>query len=172
MKHVNLLYRLVKVILIAGILFVPAWLYAAPRSGQAAPNFKLSTTSGQQVSLEGYRGSVLVLDFFATWCQPCRISIPHLVEMNNKYGKQGLQVLGMSADEDGEKAVKAFANQYRITYPIALAGESTQVDFGVRSVPVMFVIDKKGRVAEVFRGFTDEVARSSEQLIKKLLAEK
>jgi peroxiredoxin len=172
MKHVNLLYRLVKVILIAGILFVPAWLYAAPRSGQAAPNFKLSTTSGQQVSLEGYRGRVLVLDFFATWCQPCRISIPHLVEMNNKYGKQGLQVLGMSADEDGEKAVKAFANQYRITYPIALAGESTQVDFGVRSVPVMFVIDKKGRVAEVFRGFTDEVARSSEQLIKKLLAEK
>jgi peroxiredoxin len=78
----------------------------------------------------------------------------------------------MSADEDGEKVVKAFAEQHRITYPVALAGESTLVDFGVRSVPVMFVIDKKCRVAEVFRGFTDDVARSTEQLIKKLLAEK
>jgi peroxiredoxin len=172
MKHVNLLYRLVKVILVAGILFVPARLYAAPRSGQAAPNFKVSTISGQQVSLENYRGRVLVLDFFATWCQPCRISIPHLVEMNRKYGNQGLYVLGMSADDDGERVVKAFADRNRITYPIALAGESTLVDFGVRSVPVMFVIDKKGRVAEVFRGFTDEVGRSSELLIKKLLAER
>jgi peroxiredoxin len=172
MKHVNPLCRLVMISLVAGIMFGPARLYAAPRSGQAAPNFKVSTTSGQQVSLENYRGYVLVLDFFATWCQPCRASIPHLVEMNRKYGKQGLHVLGMSADEDGERVVKAFADKNRIIYPIALAGESTLADFGVRSVPVMFVIDKKGRVAEVFRGFTDEVARSTEQLIKKLLAER
>ena len=81
-------------------------------------------------------------------------------------------MLGMSADEDGERAVKVFAEKNRMTYPIALAGESTLVDYGVRSVPVMFVIDRKGRVAEVFRGFTEEVARSSELLIKKLLAER
>ena len=172
MKHISLLNRLVIVVMVAGIIFGPGRLYAAPRSGQAAPNFKISTTSGQQVSLDNYRGRVLVLDFFATWCQPCRASIPHLVEMNRKYGAQGLYVLGMSADEDGERAVKAFADQNHITYPVALAGESTLIDFGVRSVPVMFVIDKKGRVAEVFRGFTDEVARSTEQLIKKLLAER
>ena len=172
MKHVTLLYRLVMVIVAAGTMFGPARSFAAPRSGQAAPNFKVSTISGQQVSLENYRGHVLVLDFFATWCQPCRASIPHLVEMNRKYGNQGLYVLGMSADEDGVRVVKAFADRNRITYPIALAGESTQVDFGVRSVPVMFVIDKKGRIAEVFRGFSDEVARSTEQLIKKLLAER
>jgi peroxiredoxin len=172
MKHMPLMYHLVTLIMVAGIVFGPDRLYAAPRSGQAAPNFKVSTTSGQQVSLESYRGRVLVLDFFATWCKPCRASIPHLVEMNRKYGQQGLNVLGMSADEDGERAVKTFAEKNRMTYPIALAGESTLVDYGVRSVPVMFVIDKKGRVAEVFRGFTDEVARSSEQLIKKLLAER
>jgi cytochrome c biogenesis protein CcmG, thiol:disulfide interchange protein DsbE len=172
MKHMPLMYHLLTVIVVAGILFGPARLYAAPRSGQAAPNFKVSTLSGQQVSLENYRGRVLVLDFFATWCKPCRASIPHLVEMNRKYGQQGLYVLGMSADEDGEKVVKAFADKNHMSYPVALAGESTLVDFGVRSVPVMFVIDKKGRVAEVFRGFTDEVARSSELLIKKLLAER
>ena len=171
MKQMTLLCRLV-VVIMTGIMSGAPNLYAAPRSGQAAPNFKANTTSGQQVSLENYRGRVLILDFFATWCQPCRASIPHLVEMNKKYGQQGLYVLGMSADEDGERAVKAFADKYRITYPIALAGESTLEDFGVRSVPVMFVIDKKGRVAEVFRGFTNEVAGSTEQLIKKLLAER
>ena len=172
MKHIILLYRLVMVALAFGIVSGPASSYAAPRSGQAAPNFKVSTLSGQQVSLENYRGRVLVLDFFATWCKPCRLSIPHLVEMNRKFGQQGLYVLGMSADEDGERLVKAFAEKNRMTYPIALAGETTLTDYGVRSVPVMFVIDKKGRVAEVFRGFTDEVGRSSELLIKKLLAER
>ena len=172
MKYPPLLFRFVLLFVVAGILFGPSRLNASSRSGQAAPNFNVSTLSGQQVSLDNYRGYVLVLDFFATWCQPCRASIPHLAEMNRKYGTQGLQVLGMSANEDGEKSVKAFADQNRINYPIALAGELTMGDFGVRSVPVMFVIDKKGRVAGVFRGFTDDVARSTEQLIKKLLAEK
>jgi peroxiredoxin len=172
MKHLIPLYRLVMVIVAAGILLGPVRLYAAPRSGQNAPNFKVTTIAGQQISLENYRGRVLVLDFFATWCQPCRASVLHLVEMNRKYGAEGLSVLGIGADEDGERAVKAFADKNRITYPVALAGESTLADYGVRSVPVMFVIDKKGRVSEVFRGFRDEVARSTEQLILKLLAEK
>jgi peroxiredoxin len=162
MKPVVMLHQLVMIAVITVILSGPSRLYAMPRSGQPIPDFKVTTTSGQPVSLENYRGHVLVVDFFATWCQPCRASIPHLVEMNRKYGKQGLHVLGMSADEDGEKAVKAFAEQNRITYPVALAGESTLADFGVRSVPVMFIVDKKGRVAEVFRGFTDEVARSTD----------
>jgi len=172
MKCFSQIYRLVLVTAIAIVVLAPFRLEAAPRAGQPSPNFKVITTSGQQVSLENYRGYVLVIDFFATWCQPCRESIPHLIEMNRKYGKQGLQVLGMSADEDGERLVKDFADEHHITYPIALAGESALTDFGVRSVPVMFIIDKKGRVAEVFRGFTDEVGRSTELLIKKLLAEK
>lgn len=166
------LCRLLMLIIAAGIMFGPVGSLASPRAGQAAPNFMVHTTTGQQVSLDNYHGRVLVLDFFATWCQPCRMSIPHLVEMNRKYGPQGLQVLGLSADEDGERAVRAFAEKNRITYPVALAGETTLVDYGVRRIPVMFVIDKKGRVAEIFRGFTDEVGRSTEQLIKKLLAEK
>jgi peroxiredoxin len=172
MKSYTPVHGLVLAIVFMIVVFAPLGLHAAPRVGQPAPNFKVITTSGQPVSLENYRGYVLIVDFFATWCRPCRESIPHLIEMNRKYGKQGLQVLGLSADEDGERLVKAFADEHRITYPIALAGESTLVDFGVRSVPVMFIIDKKGKVAEVFRGFTSEVGRSTEQLIKKLLAEK
>lgn len=158
--------------LTASLLALPSRLEAAPRQGQPAPNFKVITTTGQPVTLENYRGHVLVVDFFATWCQPCRQSIPHLVEMNRKYGKQGLQILGLSADEDGERDVKAFANEHHINYPLALAGDAATVDFGVRSVPVMFVIDKKGVIAEVYRGFSDEMGRKVEQLIKRLLAEK
>jgi peroxiredoxin len=92
--------------------------------------------------------------------------------MNRRYGKQGLKVLGLSVDEDGERLVRAFAEEHRISYPVALVGETTMVDYGVRSVPVMLIIDKKGRVAETFRGFSDTIGRSSEQLIKKLLEEK
>ena len=159
-------------LLLIAIALLPAKLYALPRPGQPAPNFKVVTTSGQTVTQENYRGHVLVIDFFATWCIPCREAVPHLVEMNRKFGKQGLQVLGMSADEDGERVVRSFAEERHINYPLALADEAVQADFGIRAVPVMFVIDKKGKVVEVFRGFSDEIGRSMEQLIKKLLAEK
>jgi cytochrome c biogenesis protein CcmG, thiol:disulfide interchange protein DsbE len=165
--------RLVTSLVIAGfIALLPAQLLALPRQGQPAPAFKVVTTSGQAVSLDNYQGYVLVIDFFATWCQPCRMSIPHLVKMNQKYGKQGLQILGLSADEDGQLAVKSFSAEHHINYPVALAGDTLTDEFGVRSVPVMIVIDKKGKVAEVFRGFSDEIAASMESLVKKLLAER
>src|SRR6185369_4162154 len=145
---------------------------AAPRPEQPAPNFKVISTTGQTISQDNYRGYVLIIDFFATWCQPCRQSIPHLVEMNRKYGKQGLQILGLSVDEDGERGVKSFTDEFRVNYPVALAGDSAQSDFGVRSVPIMYLIDKKGKVVEVYRGFSDEKGSTLEQSIKRLLTEK
>jgi cytochrome oxidase Cu insertion factor (SCO1/SenC/PrrC family) len=68
--------------------------------------------------------------------------------------------------------VKTFTDEFRVNYPLALAGDATTVDFGVRSVPVMYLIDKKGKVAGVYRGYTNEMAREVEQAIKRLLAEK
>lgn len=171
MKRYRTFHRIALTFLLLACL-IPSQAQAIPRTGQPSPNFKVVTTSGQSVSLDNYRGHVLVIDFFATWCIPCRSSIPHLVEMNRKYGKQGLQVLGLSADEDGEKDVREFAGQYRINYPLALAGEAVQADFGIRSVPVMYIVDKKGKIVEIYRGFSDEMGNSMERLIKKLLAEK
>lgn len=155
---------LIGLVMVALLTCLPGRLLALPQTGQPAPPFKVITTSGQPVSLDNYRGYVLVIDFFATWCQPCRRSIPHLIRMNQKYGKQGLQILGMSADEDGERVIKSFIEERRINYPVALAGESVTSDFGVRSVPVMFIIDKKGKVAEVYRGFSDEIGHSMEEI--------
>lgn len=164
--------RTVLVILVASLLLLPGGSDAAPRIGQSSPTFKVISTSGQTITQENYRGHVLILDFFATWCQPCRMSIPHLVEMNRKYGRQGLHILGLSVDEDGERVVTTFADEHRVNYPLALAGDSITADFGVRSVPIMYVIDKKGRVAEVFRGYSNESARALDSSIKRLLAEK
>lgn len=157
---------------VLALALLPAQVHAALRAGQPAPNFKVITTSGQPVSMDNYRGYVLVIDFFATWCPPCNESIPHLVDINRKYGKQGLQILGLSMDEDGEQIVKSFIDERRINYPVALASEQVQIDYGIVSVPVMFVIDKKGKVSEIYRGYSDETGRSMEALIKKLLAEK
>lgn len=165
-------YRYALVFLVAVCTLLPLNVQAIPRAGQPVPGFKVVSTSGQTVSLDNYRGHVLVIDFFATWCPPCRESIPHLIEMNRKYGKQGLQILGLSLDEDGERVVRTFTEEHRINYPVALAGETVAVDFGIRSVPVMFVIDKKGRIAEIYRGFNDDIGRSMEGLVKKLLSEK
>jgi len=168
----HVLTGILQVTLAASLLTIPGTVDAAPRPGQPAPNFKVISTTGQTISQENYRGHVLILDFFATWCQPCRQSIPHLVEMNRKFGRQGLQILGLSVDEEGERTVKTFTDEFRVNYPLAMAGDKTAVDFGVRSVPVMFLIDKQGRIAEVYRGFSNEIARSVEQSIKRLLAEK
>lgn len=165
-------YLLLLVTVAASFLSAPGLADAAPRPGQPAPNFKVISTTGQTISQENYRGHVLILDFFATWCQPCRLSIPHLVEINRKYGKQGLQILGLSVDDEGERVIRTFTDEFRVNYPVALAGDSTTTGFGVRSVPVMFLVDKKGKIVEVYRGYTDEMARSMEQSIKRLLAEK
>jgi len=151
-------------------MLLPVGAIAAPQAGQPAPEFKVVTTTGQIMSNDSFSNHVLVLDFFATWCIPCRKSIPHLVDMHRKYGKQGLQILGMSAD-DGEKAVNSFASWHHVSYPLAIAGETVQTAYAIRSVPVMYIIDKRGRVAAIYRGFSDETARNAERLIKKLLAE-
>lgn len=172
MSFASPLIRILLFAIAASFLAAPGQVDAAPRPGQPAPNFKTISTSGQTITQENYRGHVLIVDFFATWCQPCRLAIPHLVEMNRKYGKQGLQVLGLSVDEDGERVVKAFMDEFHVNYPLALAGEAATADFGIRSVPIMFLIDKKGKVAEVYRGYTSDLARSLEVSIKRLLAEK
>lgn len=164
--------RILLVTIAASFLTTSGTVDAAPRPGQPAPNFKVISFTGQAISQDNYRGHVLILDFFTTWCQPCRQSIPHLVEMNRTYGTQGLQILGLSVDNGGERLIKAFSDEFHINYQLASAGNSTTVGYGVGSVPIMYLIDKKGKIAEVYRGYSGEMARSVERSIRRLLAEK
>lgn len=103
---------------------------------------------------------------------PCREAIPHLNGISRKYGRQGLQVLGLSLDDGDEGAVKDFIASKRIVYPVALAGQDVQTDYGLRSLPTVYVIDKRGNVADRFMGGSDATLKNMETLIKKLLAEK
>jgi cytochrome c biogenesis protein CcmG/thiol:disulfide interchange protein DsbE len=156
-------------LLTACVLSGPA--IAIIQKGEPAPPFKLVSTSGQHITLANYRGYVLLIDFFATWCSPCRDSLPHLIKLNRKYGSQGLQILGLSLDEDGEKAVREFSIANKINYPMALASDALQLEYSIRSVPTLYVIGKKGIVVEKFMGYNEETGRRIEQLIKQQLSE-
>lgn len=164
---------------VAGILFVAVAMAmvflattaeAALKKGEPAPPIKVTTTSGQPVTLANYKGYVLLIDFFASWCHPCEKSIPHLIELNKKYGKQGLQILGLSLDEDSYDLID-FIKPKKLNYPVALADEDLQEKYGLRSIPTMVIVDKKGNVVEQIMGLNDEVIHSLELTVKKLVSE-
>jgi peroxiredoxin len=156
---------------VAGLLLYTQPAAAVLQKGDKAPPIKLVTTSGQPITLSNYKGYVLIMDFFATWCIPCKESIPHLNSLNQKYGKQGLQILGVSVDEGNDHEVKNFIAERRIGYPVAVAGDDMQTDYGLRSIPTIYLINKKGMVAEKFQGYSDQTAKAMEDSIKRLLAE-
>ena len=112
-----------------------------------------------------------MLDFFASWCMPCRDIIPHLNELNGKFGSKGLQILGMSVDEEGDKSAKSFLAERKFTYPIAFASEDLQTEYGLRSIPAIFLINKKGIVAEKYTGYSESTKKAIEAAIRRLLAE-
>jgi peroxiredoxin len=156
---------------VAGLLFSTQPAQAILQKGDKAPPIKMVTTSGQPITMNNYKGYVLVMDFFATWCIPCKESIPHLNSLNRKYGKQGLQILGVSVDEGNDREVKGFVAERKISYPVAIADEELQTEYGLRSIPTVYVINKKGMVAEKFQGYSDQTAKAMEETIKRLLAE-
>ncbi len=143
---------------------------AIPRKGQPAPDFRVFSLTGQPLSITGLKGSVVILDFWATWCPPCRESIPFLAGLYRKYGKQGLQIVGMNVDEGSERSLKAFVQEKRIPYQIVSAGNRIQDAYGIRALPVLFLIDKRGIVQEQFMGFSDNAGQLIEALVKKQLA--
>ena len=157
--------------LLALSLAAPLTGHAFVSKGASPPPLNVWSTSGQNITLSNYKGYVLIIDFFAMNCAPCRLSIPHLIDLNSRYGKKGLQILGVSLDEGADKAVKAYVAEKRITYPVAMANEDIMSDFAIRSIPKLFIINKKGQIIEWYQGYNDEIEKSMETLIKKLLAE-
>ncbi len=120
---------------------------------RAAPEFQLRDTDGRTVRLSDYRGKVVLLNFWATWCGPCTIEIPWFVEFERRHKDRGFAVLGIAMDEDGWEVVRPFMERLRINYRVLLGNdEVAQAYGGVDSLPTSFLIDREGRVARVHVG--------------------
>ncbi|HVJ08212.1 MAG TPA: TlpA disulfide reductase family protein [Acidisarcina sp.] len=147
--------------------------------GKPAPNFTLSDLNGKKVSLADYRGKAVLLNFWATWCAPCKVEIPWFLKLREQYAGQGFEILGVSSDDlDKEDRAKLFTQkaeiakfveQQKMTYPVLIDGDSISNPYGgVDSLPTSFYIDRKGTVVAQTVGLVprDEV----EANIRKALA--
>jgi peroxiredoxin len=115
-----------------------------------APNFVLQDSSGKTVKLKDYRGKVILLDFWATWCHGCKEEIPWFSEFQKTYGKKGFAVVGVSMDEGGWKVVKPFLAETHVPYRMLLGDDATAKQYGIENLPDTFLIDQHGQVAAVY----------------------
>ena len=140
----------------------------------AAPDFSLLDISSNKHILSDYSGKVIILDFWATWCPPCRMEIPHFNELQAQYGKKGLQIIGISVDKGGKSDIVDFLKDNDIDYPILLAENSTKEAYQSLLpsdkqgyIPYTFIIDRKGKIVKWFVGYNDK--ETFEKLIIPLL---
>ena len=132
---------------------------SGPRAASAdralAPDFSLPDLTGQRLSLSTYRGKVVLLDFWATWCDPCRDEIPHFVELQSKYHDRGLQIVGVSMD-DGPEPVRDFYQRFKMNYPVVMGNAKIgELYGGVLGLPIAFLIGQDGRIYGKHIGATD-----------------
>ena len=138
----------------------PAGQPATPRGTAGrpmAPAFSLRDLDGKVVRLSDYRGKVVLVDFWATWCGPCRRALPHLKSLHARYGKKGFVILGLSVDHQGAGVVRDFVKKHGVTWPNVLADDAVLEAYDdVNVIPTAFLIDRSGRVAQRFTGYQTE----------------
>lgn len=123
--------------------------------GALAPDFSLPLLTGGNLELSAYRGKVVLLDFWATWCDPCREEIPRFVDLQDKYGSQGLQIIGVSMDDD-PAPVRDFYQRFNMNYPVIMGNAKVGGAYGgVLGLPIAFVIARDGRIYAKHIGATD-----------------
>jgi len=138
--------------------------------GDRAPPFTLPTAAGDRVALERLRGKVVYVDFWASWCGPCRRSFPWMNAMNRKYAAQGLAIIAINVDKKRDDAARFLSEtpaEFSVVYD---APGAVPAAYGVKGMPSSYVIDQAGNVSAVEKGFRDESAATLEQRIRALLA--
>lgn len=157
-------------------------IYVSPLDGKPAPAFALNDLSGREVSLANYRGKALLINFWATWCAPCKIETPWIIDLRNKYAAQGFEVLGIDTEGDdlkrddkpgwakAEANAHKFVTEMKVPYPVLLDGDSISEPYGgLDALPASFFVDRNGKVVVASMGLTSE--SDIEADIKKALAE-
>jgi peroxiredoxin len=136
--------------------------------GKPAPAFTLQDLNGKNVSLSDFRGKVLIIDFWATWCPPCIKEIPDFIELYEQYKDKGFEMVGISLDQAGISVVKSFAQKFKINYPILMTdGKIDKTYGGITNIPTTFVIDPAGNIRKKYVGLIEKDVFEAD--IKKLL---
>jgi cytochrome c biogenesis protein CcmG/thiol:disulfide interchange protein DsbE len=156
--------------------------FVSPLKGKPAPAFALEDVNGKKVSLASYKGRAVLINFWATWCAPCKIETPWLIELRNKYAAQGFEILGVSTEGDDlqkddkagwdreHAAVAKFVQQMKVPYPVLIDGDSISSPYGgLDELPASFFVDRKGTVVAAQMGLTSEA--DIEANIRKALGE-
>ena len=135
-----------------------------------APDFALGNLDAETVRLSDFAGRVRLLNFWATWCGPCRLEMPHLQDLYETYRERGLTVIGISIDQGSTSAVREFVRKMGVTYPVVIGDRQVREDYGrVSAIPTSFLVDRNGRVRRFFVGYRDKSVLEPE--IQRLLGE-
>jgi thiol-disulfide isomerase/thioredoxin len=155
-----------------GLALFASWCAQGNKTLTPAPDFSLQTLDDREVILSKTRGEVVLLDFWATWCGPCRESIPHLVQLYKTYHAQGFEIIGLSLDKGGKDVVHHFVQSMDISYPIAMAPDSVVRDYGVHGLPTTILIDREGKIREKIVGFNTAIAQKMASSVAALTTER
>jgi thiol-disulfide isomerase/thioredoxin len=177
----SVLFIVLVVFIVTGLLFSGKFLSRGgkpgsnqaqafgPAKGSAAPDFELKSLDGKSVQLSSLKGKAVLVNFWATWCEPCKIEMPWLVDLQKKYGPDGLQIVGVAMDDSGEKTISDFARKMQVNYTILLGTEKVADQWGgVDGLPTSFFLDRDGKVVDRAMGLVSESV--IEDAIKKSLA--
>ena len=168
--HKTMIQNLKIVSLFAALLAVAVLAGCSTPASPASdvPQFSFSSLEGKTVAMKDLGNKVVIVDFWATWCGPCREEIPHLNELYSELKGKGLEIVGISMDTDGTDGVKDFAREFRIQYPIVMGDEKVAESFGgIIGLPTTFVIDRNGRIAKKYIGLPP--AADMAKLVKDLV---
>jgi thiol-disulfide isomerase/thioredoxin len=161
-RHAANYLKIIFLLFAGAAFFLEGTLSQAAGSKTAAPDWQLSDVDGNPVKLSDFKGKVVILDFWATWCPPCRREIPGFVAIQKKYADKGFTVIGVSVDEQGPSVVKPFMRQLGMNYPVVMGTPKIVVDYGgIEGIPTTFIIDRQGNVVTSFQGFTDQATFES-----------
>jgi peroxiredoxin len=130
---------------------------AAATALKKAPAFELTSTDGKNITLADYKGKVVIVDFWDTWCPPCRMEIPHFIELYSQYRGKGFEMLGVVLGREGKNAVLDFIKKNKINYTNAYSTEQFLNAYGpIDGIPTTFVIDKNGQIYQTYVGYRDK----------------
>ncbi len=132
-------------------------------------DFTLVSLDGDEYTLSALKGQVVIIDFWATWCPPCRNSIPTFIKLYDKYSEKGFTILGIGLDD--EQALIDFRNEMKIPYPVFVGDNDLAKDYGVKGIPKTIFVDKKGEIRKTQVGFAPELESQFDALVDSLLKE-